>query len=255
VQDRGPAAYLAEFIGTLALVFFVTMAVSLYVTAPTPAAPGALPVQPFIDFSVIGLVHVFVLFMLIQTLALVSGAHFNPAVTIAMTALRQIKPPDAAIYIVAQLAGAVAAALLTKLLLNEFQNAEDVFYGATLVGDKLNGEILLGLLCEAIGTFFLVWAIIGVAVNPRGSREWAALVIGGTLGLAVFVFGPLTGAGLNPARSFGPALVSGEFGGADDFLLVYVLGPAIGALLAALAYFNLFMQEGKKGPEGMEPVG
>ena len=65
----------------------------------------------------IGLVHVFVLFGLIQTLALISGAHFNPAVTAAMTALRQIKPPDAAIYIVAQLGGAVAGALLTKLLL------------------------------------------------------------------------------------------------------------------------------------------
>ena len=211
--------------------------------------------QPFIDWSVIGLVHVFVLFMLIQTLAIASGAHFNPAVTLAMTALRQIKPPDAAIYIVAQLAGAVAAALLTKFLLNEFQNAEDVFYGATLVGDKLNGETFLGLLCEAIGTFFLVWAIVGVAVNPRGSREWAALVIGGTLGLGVMVIGPLTGAGFNPARSFGPALVSGEFDGAGKFLLVYVLGPSVGALLAALAYFNLYIQPGKKGEEGMEPVG
>ena len=255
MQDRGPAAYVAEFIGTLALVFFVTMVVSLFVTNPLPAAPGTLPVAPFIDWSVIGLVHVFVLFMLIQTLALASGAHFNPAVTLAMTALRQIKPPDAAIYIVAQLAGAVAAALLTKLLLNEFPNAEDVNFGATLVSDKLNGETFLGLLCEAIGAFFLVWAIVGVAVNPRGSRDWAALVIAGTLGFAVMIMGPLSGASFNPARSFGPALVSGEFGGAGKFLLVYVLGPAVGALLAAVAYSGLFMQEGKKGSEGMEPVG
>ena len=72
---------------------------SLYVAAPTRLNPN-----PFIDFSVIGLVHVFVLFMLIQTLAVVSGAHFNPAVTAALTVLRQIKPPDAAIYIVLQLA-------------------------------------------------------------------------------------------------------------------------------------------------------
>ena len=250
MQDRGPAAYLAEFIGTLALVLFVTLVVSIYVPAPNPQTPGAAP-----DFSVIALVHVFVLFMLIQTLAVVSGAHFNPAVTAAMVALRQIRPPDAVIYIVAQLAGAVAGALLTKLLLNEFQNAEDVFFGSTLVGDRLDGDVLLGLLCEAIGTFFLVWAIVGVAVNPRGSREWAALVIGGTLGLAVMVFGPLTGAGLNPARSFGPALVSGEWGGADDFLLVYVLGPVVGAVLAAVVYYNLFWAEGKKGREGMEPVG
>jgi glycerol uptake facilitator-like aquaporin len=92
VQDRGPAAYVAEFLGTAALVFFITAAVSLFLAQPTPQNPA-----PFIDWSVIGLVHVFVLFVLIQTLALASGAHFNPAVTAVMTALRQIKPPDAAI--------------------------------------------------------------------------------------------------------------------------------------------------------------
>src|SRR5215208_7459990 len=89
--ERGPAAYIAELIGTFALVFFVTMVVSLYITAPT----GNPPVQPFIDWSVIGLVHAFVLFMLIQTLAVISGAHFNPAVTIALAAIRQIRPPEA----------------------------------------------------------------------------------------------------------------------------------------------------------------
>ena len=87
VQERGPAAYIAEFIGTFVLVFFITAAVSLYVTPPTAANP-----TPYIDFGVIGLVHVFVLFMLIQTLAVASGAHFNPAVTVAITALRQIRP-------------------------------------------------------------------------------------------------------------------------------------------------------------------
>ena len=78
--ERGTSAYIAEFIGTTALVFFITMAVSLYIEQ----AAAGLP-QPFIDWSVIGLVHVFVLFMLIQTLALVCGAHFNPAVTAALT--------------------------------------------------------------------------------------------------------------------------------------------------------------------------
>jgi glycerol uptake facilitator len=250
MQDRGPAAYVAEFLGTLLLVFFVTGAVSLFVIQAAPQNPN-----PFIDWSVIGLVHVFVLFVLIQTLAVASGAHFNPAVTVALTALRQIKPPDAAIYIVAQLAGAVAAALVTKALLTEFPNAEAVNYGATAVGDRLNGEALLGAIAEGLGTFFLVWAIVGVAVNPRGSKEWAALVIGGTLGLAVFVIGPLTGAGLNPARWFGPALVSGEFGDFNDWFFAFLLAPIIGALLAATVYSRMFMAEGKKGPEGMEPVG
>jgi glycerol uptake facilitator protein len=252
VQDRGPAAYVAEFIGTFALVFFITMVVSIFVQAPDPQAPG---VVPFIDWSVIGLVHVFVLFMLIQTLALVSGAHFNPAVTVAMTALRQIKPPDAAIYVVAQLAGGVAGALLTKALLVEFDNADSVNFGAAAVGDRLNGEALLGSLAEGFGTFFLVWAIVGVAVNPRGSREWAALVIGATLGIVVMIIGPLTGASVNPARWFGPALVSGEFGDFNDWFFAFVVAPLVGAVLAALLYLNLFMQEGKKGPEGMEPVG
>jgi MIP family channel proteins len=248
VQDRGPAAYIAEFIGTLLLVFFITAVVSLYVTAPTQQNP-----TPFIDFSVIGLVHVFVLFGLIQTLAVISGAHFNPAITAAMTALRQISPIDASIYVVAQLAGGVAGALLTKALL--LDEGKGVNYGATLVSDRLDGAIFPGMVVEALGTFFLVWVVFGVAVNPRATKDWAALAIGAALGMAVMVFAPLTGAGFNPARAFGPAIVSGEFGGADTFLLVYVLAPVVGAIVAGFLYFNLVITPGKRGVGGVEPVG
>lgn len=248
MQDRGPAAYIAEFVGTLLLVFFVTAVVTLYVTPPSPTNPA-----PFIDFSVVGLVHVFVLFVLIQTLALISGAHFNPAVTVVMTALRQIKPPDALVYIVAQLGGGVAGALLTKLLLEDEGKA--VNYGITAVSSRLEGAIFPGMVVEALGTFFLVWAIVGVAMNPRATKEWAGLAIGGALGMAVMVLAPLTGAGFNPARSFGPAIVSGEFNGAGDFLLVYVAAPLIGALLSGFLYFNLVIAPGKKGVGGAEPVG
>jgi glycerol uptake facilitator protein len=248
VQDRGPAAYIAEFIGTLLLVFFITAAVSLYVSSPTQQNPN-----PFIDFSVIGLVHVFVLFGLIQTLGLISGAHFNPAITVTMTALRQIKPIDAAIYIVAQLAGAVAGALLTKgLLLDE---GKGVHYGATAVSSRIDGAILPGMVVEALGTFFLVWVVVGVAVNPRATKEWAALAIGAALGMAVMVLAPLTGAGFNPARAFGPALVSGEWGGADNFILVYTIAPIVGALVAGFLYFYLVITPGKRGVGGVEPVG
>ena len=247
--DRGTSAYIAEFIGTFALVFFITMALALFLPAPVP--PGAP--APFIDWSVIGLVHVFVLFMLIQTLALVSGAHFNPAVTVALTAIREIKVIDAAIYIVVQLAGATLGALVTKLILEDEGDPHN--YGATAISDRLDGVFFGGLTVELLGTFFLVWAIVGVAVNPRADRGWAALVIAGTLGFLVMVFGPLTGASFNPARSFGPALVSGEWGGFDDFVVTYVLAPVIGAVLAALVYFRLVITPGKKGPEGMEPVG
>jgi glycerol uptake facilitator protein len=248
VQDRGPAAYIAEFIGTFGLVFFITLVVSLYVVPPTPQAP----IQPFIDFSVVGLVHAFALFLLIQTLAVVSGAHFNPAITAAFLAIRQIKPADAAVYVVCQLAGGVAGALLTKALV--LDEGDPVNYGAPVVSARLDGEILPGMIAELVGTFFLVFAVVGVAVNPRALKDWSGLVIGTTLGLVVMVFAPLTGASVNPARAFGPALVAGEFGGTDDFLLVYVLAPVIGAVLAAAAFFYLFILPGKR-EEGMEPVG
>jgi len=236
MEDRGPAAYLAEFLGTFALVFFITATVSLYVRD----SPGA-----FIDFSVIGLVHVFLLFFLIQIFAVASGAHFNPAVTAALAALKQISVADGAIYVVTQLAGGVAGALLTKALLSD--EGELVNYGATAVQDPIGGDILPGMVVEALGTFFLVLVIAGVAVNPRGAKEWAGLTVGATLGLLVMVFAPLTGAGFNPARSFGPALVSGEFGGVADFLLVYVLAPVVGAILAALLYRELYIDEGGEG--------
>ena len=251
--DRGTAAYIGEFVGTFALVFFITAAVTLYVPPPVSPGLGTPAIQPFIDFSVIGLVHVFLLFFLIQTLAVVSGAHFNPAITLSLTALREIKPGDAGVYIAVQVAGGILGALLTKALL--LDEGEGVSYGATLVSDRLGGAIFPGMVCELIGTFFLVWAVVGVAVNPRAAKDWAALVIAGTLGLGVMVMAPLTGAGFNPARSFGPALVSGEFGGAGEFLLVYVIAPILGGVLAAVAYAWLVLEPGKKEPGGVGPVG
>jgi glycerol uptake facilitator len=257
IPARGPAAYVAEFVGTFALVLFITLVVSEFVAAPVASpAPGVPPTQPFIDWSVIGLAHVFALFFLIQTLAVVSGAHFNPAVTAAMAAIRQIRAIDAAIYVVVQLAGGVLGALVTKLLLKHLDNAKAVDYGAVKVSvANLDHSIPLGMLVEGIGAFFLVWAIVGVAVNPQAFREWAGLVIGATLGLAVMVAGSLTGAGFNPARAFGPDLVAGAFDGGGRFLLVYVVAPVIGGVLAAFAYMRMFILPGKKGPLGMGPVG
>jgi glycerol uptake facilitator len=245
VEDRGPAAYIAEFFGTLMLVFFICAVVSLYGPEPSPANPN-----PFVDFGVIGLVHVLLLFVLIQTLAIVSGAHFNTAVTVALATLRQITIADAAIYIVAQLAGAVAGALLVKGILLDEGRAEN--YGAPAVSNIVDGSAFTGMLVEAIGTFFLLWAIIGVAVHPRAAKDWAAFAIGGALGMGVMVLAPITGAGFNPARSFAPMLVSGEW---DDFFIVYLIGPLIGALVASFLYFSVFVQPGKKGERGMEPVG
>jgi glycerol uptake facilitator protein len=246
---RGAAAYIAELIGTFLLVFAITMVFSLYVVVPPPNSP----VQPFIDWSVIGLVQAFVLFMLIQTLAVISGAHLNPAVTVSLAAVRQIRIPDAFIYIVLQLAGAVLGALLTKALVSD--EGASVNYGAPMVSARLDHSIFLGAVVEATGTFFLVWAIIGVAVSPRGLRDWAGLAIGATLGAMVMILGPLTGAGLNPARSFGPALVAHAFDGIGHFVWVFVVGPIVGALVATLLYTYVFTTPGKKGRAGMGPVG
>jgi glycerol uptake facilitator protein len=258
IPERGPAAYLAEFIGTFTLVLFITLVVSEIARPALSAqeiAQGASP--PFIDFVQIGLVHVFVLFMLIQTLAVVSGAHFNPVITAALAAIRQIRLIDAAIYIVVQLAGGVLGALVTKLILkpDNFPNAKAVHWGAVSISDAIGGTTGLAMLVEGIGAFFLVWAVVGVAVNPQAFREWAGLVIGGTLGLIVMVGTGLTGAGFNPARAFGPALASGHWGPAGTWLLVYVLAPVIGGLLAAFIYMQMFVLPGKKGPFGMGPVG
>jgi glycerol uptake facilitator protein len=246
--ERGPAAYIAEFIGTFALVFFITMVVSLFIAPAAPNQP-----QPFIDWSVIGLVQAFALFMLIQTLAVISGAHLNPAVTVAMTAIRQIRPPEAMIYVVLQCAGAILGALLTKALISDEGAA--VNYGAPMVSARLDHSIFLGAICEAVGTFFLVWAIVGVAVNPGGLKDWAGLSIGTTLGFLVMIFGPLTGGSLNPARAFGPALVGHAFDGIGHFVWVYVVAPMVGAAVAALLYTYVFTSPGKKGVQGLEPVG
>ena len=155
----------------------------------------------------------------------------------AQLAIRQIRGRDAAAYILFQLVGAAFAGLLVLLLFHDAGASVD--YGATAINAKVipDGSPWLGLIAEAIGTFILMWAVMAVAVNPRGEKHFAGLVIGGALGLAVMVFGPATGAGLNPARWFGPALASGSY--ADSW--IYIVGPVAGALLAALGYRALVL--------------
>ena len=222
MQDRGLAAYIVELVGTFFLVFVVGTVVSLYVAAGGSAQFGS-------DWAVIGLVHAFVLFMLIQVLGGVSGAHLNPAVTAAAAFLKRIDPVDAIVYVLAQLSGGVLGALLVKGILEDEGRA--VNYGAVEVSPLL-GSPAQGALVEGIGTFLLVLAVVAVALNSRAWRDWAPLTIGITLGFLVMIFGPLTGAALNPARWFGPALVSGEYG--DTW--PYLVGPLVGAILAAAFY-------------------
>jgi glycerol uptake facilitator len=221
VEARSLTAYASEGIGTLLLVFFICGVLSV-------GSTGSLQ----LDIAGLGMLHALTLGVLVYALAASSGAHFNPAVTVAMLAIGQIRSRDAAAYIVFQLAGGVLAALLVLLLFHDV--GASVNYGATAVNAKVvpGGSPWLGLIAEAVGTFMLMWAVMAIAVNPRGEKHFAGLVIGGALGLAVMVFGPATGAGLNPARWFGPALASGSF---PDFW-IFIVGPVAGALLAAWTY-------------------
>jgi MIP family channel proteins len=190
----------------------------------------------YTDLAVVGLVQAFALMMIVATIGGASGAHVNPAVTIALMALRKIAPVDAAIYVLVQIAGAVLAVLVVKLMIQD-GSADAANFGAPAVGQNfLDGKAAAGFLGEALGTFALMWAIMGVAVNPTAAKEWAPLVIGATLGLAVFVLAPMTGGSFNPARAFGPALIAGQLSDGGTFLLVYVVGPIAGALAAAFAY-------------------
>jgi MIP family channel proteins len=235
VQDRGLAAYIAELVGTLILVFAIGVVVTLYIATSPTSQTGS-------DFAVVGLVHGIVLFTLIAGLGGVSGGHFNPAVTFAAAILRKIDPVDAVVYILAQLSGGVLGALLVKgLLLDEGRAGH---YGAASVSPILGGTFQGGVV-EAIGAFLLVLSVCAVAFNIRARQDWAPLAIGLTLGLVVMIFGPLTGGSVNPARWFGPWLI-GVHASIGKELLVYVVGPLVGATAAACFY--KFVIEDKFAP-------
>jgi len=233
VQDRGLAAYITELVGTFFLVFFIACSVILYVATGAQAQFGS-------DFAVVGFAQGLVLFALIWTLGGVSGGHFNPAVTVGAAALRRIDPVDAVVYILAQLSGGVLGALLAKgLLLDEGRAGH---YGAATVSPLLGGNFQ-GFIVEAIGTFVLVLVVLSVLFNPKMRQEWGPLAIGFTLVFIVMVFGPLTGAAVNPARWFGPALIGEEF----SDVWPYLGGELIGAGLAA-GFFALVLRPGEAGP-------
>jgi aquaporin NIP len=200
-------AHAAEFLGTAALVFFGCGAVAL----------GQLPPAG------VALAFGLVIAVMVYALGHVSGAHFNPAVSIGFALGRHFPWPRVATYAVAQVAGAVCGALLLRATLG----------GAVPLGvTRPSGSDLQAVVWEAILTFTLMLVITAVATDTRAVGEAAALAIGGAVALGALVGGPVTGASMNPARSIGPAIVSGDFGS----LWVYLVGPVIGASGAAVAY-------------------
>ena len=174
----------------------------------------------------VGVALVFGLIIMVMVYAIghLSGAHINPAVTLAFTLTRHFAPRDAAAYIAAQLAGAVLGALLLLAVWPDQPGSLGATVPSVGVGSALVYETVLSA--------FLMFVIMAVATDTRAVGAAAAIAIGGTVGLDALFGGPVTGASMNPARSFGPALASGEW---TDFW-IYIAGPVFGATLGALAY-------------------
>lgn len=153
-----------------------------------------------------------------------SGAHINPAVTLAFALGRHFAWRDVPVYVVAQIAGALAA---SASLLALFGSGPDL--GVTVPGDISS---IAAVVVEVGLTAFLVCVILAVATDTRAAGSMAAVAVGATVGLEALVFGPVTGASMNPARSIGPAVVSGEVGE----LWIYLVGPLVGAAIGVLLY-------------------
>jgi MIP family channel proteins len=169
-----------------------------------------------------------VLSVMISATMTISGGHLNPAVTLGLLLRRRIDLSSAAAYIITQLAAACVAALLVQLLLP--QNAvRDAMVGLPVIASSVSLGQAIGI--ELVLTFFLMSAVYGTAVSPDAPRV-AGFGIGLVLLFDILVGGPLTGAAMNPARAFGPAVVSGEWVGQ----LVYWIGPIAGSILAALLW-------------------
>jgi aquaporin TIP len=214
--------FTAEFIGTFALVF-----------VGGAALIGTAAGQMDAGLVTAAFAHGLILAVLVSATMRISG-HFNPAVTIGFLAARRIEPIMAGVYIAAQMLAAILAAYTLKGLLPATAAAAMRYGGQSIASDV---SISQAMALEAIATFFLVFVIFGTAVDPKAPRI-GGLAIGLTLTAGIFAIGPFTGGSLNPARSFGPAVVSGIFEGQA----AYWIGPMVGAVAAALLYDTLFIR-------------
>ena len=199
----------AEFLGTFTLVF---------------VGAGAIMTGKA-DLLGIALAHGLAIAIMIAAVGGISGGHFNPAVTFGFLLTKRISIEKAAQYWVSQLLGASFAAWILKSVYGSM--------AGTVGGASLSQGVspMKAMLAEGIGTFLLMLVIVGTAIDKRGSFA-AGFPIGLTISSVILVIGPMTGAALNPARWFGPALVTGTWSNA----WVWIIGPLLGAGLAALGY-------------------
>jgi aquaporin Z len=228
---------IAEFVGTFALIFIGAGSVVIFtgLTTSTGAIGLAIALPP------IALAHGLVLAIFVSNLGHVSGGHFNPAVTIGVWVAGKIESLRAGFYIVAQLAGAAAGAGLLSLAIPK-RIYDPSHLGATLISAQARSVGFTtgrGVLLEAVLTFFLVITVFATAVDDRGVfKSVAGLPIGLVLTFDILVGGFFTGASMNPARSFGPALLSKTW---TDYW-VYLVGPITGAIIAASLYWFAFLR-------------
>jgi len=223
-MDKRLQPLLAEAIGTFA--FFVIGAGAVITDHYTKGGVGLVG---------IALAHGLVLSVMISMFGRISGGHFNPAVTIGVLIGKKIDAPLAGLYIVAQLIGAVCAGGVLRMAF------DPSVWGPVHLGTPGLGAGIsfgAGVFIEAVLTFFLVMAVYGTAVDPQAPNI-AGFGIGLTVAFDILMGGPLTGASMNPARTFGPALASGYW----DNHLVYWIGPIIGGAIAGLVYTNFFMSK------------
>lgn len=226
--------YVAEFIAVFFLVFVGTAAI---------VADQHLAVVQLRDtFGVLGvaLAHGLALALAIAAVGRISGGHVNPAISIAFYVARRLSLKELGGYVAAQLLGALVASLMVmQLFPREVVNS--VAAGVPGLGEGVT--MLQGGLIEVVLAFMLAFVFWGTAVDPKGPKTIAPLAIGLTVTFDMLAGAPFTGAAMNPARWFGPALVSNTFAAES---IVWILGPIVGALIASTAYELFFIDEEPK---------
>ena len=258
--EEGQASLLrrlgAEFIGTTVFVAIGTGAATALAMGPLKklealpeVALGAPDQEEFYRVlfeggfgDVLGVAFAFAtaLAVLVYALGGVSGAHFNPAVTMSLAVARRFRWGDVIPYVLVQCAGGIAGAFIVAGIFGEpgaVLRGVDVLFGATQIPGDV--EFVNALLAEAFIGFILVTAIMAVAVDPRAPKGWSGLIIGLGLAAGILVTNAATGGSANFARSLGPFVASLPYGPGEvpwDDLLVYGLGPLIGGMAAALVY-------------------